>query len=250
MEMHTVRTSSDPPWIFVSHASADLIRVREVRNYLEGLGAAPLLFHLRALAQPEEFWPLIKREIMARNFFLFCESEAATQSIWVQRERAVVKPLAASGTVKVGTISVQGMELDLEKLRQFVSRTRCYVSYSRIDSAKAELVGQALRNAGFQTFVDNEDLKTGVDWAKQLETEIGHAAQFGFVVAIITAFSITSGWVLKELIMSRELGARLIGVCFDSSQLPPEFTALKTIDATNDIDKAMKQLIKSLYAWN
>src|SRR5262245_21003171 len=47
----------DRAWIFVSHASADLANVRKVRNYLEEKGAAPLLFHLRALTNPTEFWP-------------------------------------------------------------------------------------------------------------------------------------------------------------------------------------------------
>lgn len=54
-------------WIFISHSSVDLPMVRQVRNYLEGRGAAPLLFHLLSLKHSEEFWPLIEREISARN---------------------------------------------------------------------------------------------------------------------------------------------------------------------------------------
>jgi len=49
----------EPAWIFVSHASKDLANVRKVRNYLEDKGAAPLLFHLKAMRTPEQFWPLI-----------------------------------------------------------------------------------------------------------------------------------------------------------------------------------------------
>ncbi len=63
-------------WIFVPHASDDLQRY-ESRNYLESKGASPLLFHLKALSQPEEFWPIIEREIAARNFFLYCQSAIA-----------------------------------------------------------------------------------------------------------------------------------------------------------------------------
>src|SRR5262245_8191750 len=74
-------------WIFVSHASDDLERAREVRNYLESKGASPLLFHLKALANPEEFWPIIEREIAARNFFLYCQSAIADKRDWVCRER-------------------------------------------------------------------------------------------------------------------------------------------------------------------
>lgn len=238
---------SDPPWIFVSHASADLGMVRQVRNYLEDLGAAPLLFHLRALSQPDEFWPLIEREIRARNFFLFCESEAAAQSDWVQRERAVVAPLAASGRVKVGSVNVDGAELDRDFLRQFVSRTRCFVSYSRWDEAEARRVVQAMKNAGFQTYIDMD--AGGFDWVRQIENEIGHAAQFGFVVAIITKRWSESQWALEELKLSLALGARIIGVCFDNDPLPTDLPALRIIDATNDIDQAMQELTKALYAW-
>jgi hypothetical protein len=39
----------DTPWVFVSHASADLAKVRQVRNFMEEHGAAPILFHLKAL---------------------------------------------------------------------------------------------------------------------------------------------------------------------------------------------------------
>ncbi len=46
-------------------------------DYLESKNAAPLLFHLIALTNPEEFLPLIEREIQARSFFLYCESRAA-----------------------------------------------------------------------------------------------------------------------------------------------------------------------------
>jgi hypothetical protein len=57
------------PRIFVSHSSKDLVRVRQVRNYLEESDASPISFHLLALQAPEEFWPIIDREIEARNFF-------------------------------------------------------------------------------------------------------------------------------------------------------------------------------------
>lgn len=72
--------SSSHQWIFVSHASEDLPRVREVRNYLEANGASPLLFHLLALDDPAEFWPLIEREITVRNFFLHCETNVSSRS--------------------------------------------------------------------------------------------------------------------------------------------------------------------------
>lgn len=248
MVNHPNRALSDPPWIFVSHASADIGMVRQVRNYLEDLGAAPLLFHLRALSQPDEFWPLIEREIRARNFFLYCESEAAKHSEWVQRERDVVAQVGCSGKIAVGTINVEGSNLDFAMLKQFVLRTRCYLSYSRPDQPNAMRVAQILGQAGFQTFLDMADLSAGTDWTHQISNEIRHAAQFGFVVAIITKRWSESQWALEELKLSLALGARIIGVRFDNAPLPAELAAIRTIDGTRDIDQAMQELIKTLYA--
>jgi hypothetical protein len=59
--------NDNSPWVFVSHSSADLRKVRQVRNFMEDRDAAPILFHLRALTDPERFWPLIELEISART---------------------------------------------------------------------------------------------------------------------------------------------------------------------------------------
>jgi hypothetical protein len=91
-------------WIFVSHASDDLVQVRKVRNYLEEKGASQLLFHLLALKEPEEFWPIIAKEIEGRNFFLFCESEIARTREWVRREREAVDAVAKIKPVRIAAI--------------------------------------------------------------------------------------------------------------------------------------------------
>jgi hypothetical protein len=80
-------------WLFVSHAHQDLRAVRRVRDELERRHANPLLFFLMCLQQDEEIDSLIKREISARYFFILCDSDAARESKWVQKERAFVKSL-------------------------------------------------------------------------------------------------------------------------------------------------------------
>ena len=84
---------SDEGWVFVSHSNRDFDRVRRVRNALEDAGHYPLLFFLRCLTDDQELDDLIKREICERNFFLYCKSEAARTSPWVQRELAFIKSL-------------------------------------------------------------------------------------------------------------------------------------------------------------
>jgi hypothetical protein len=116
-----------PAWVFVSHASADLVKVRKIRNFMEDRGGSPILFYLRALIRPEQFWPLIEQEIAARNFFLFCDSEAARASEWVGRERRAVAAIAREHPIRVGRISLDSPEIDFQEIESFLVHTRVYV---------------------------------------------------------------------------------------------------------------------------
>jgi TIR domain len=78
-------------FIFVSHSNDDLPHVRVVRNYLEREGAHPLLFFLQSKTDDAELAPLIADEITARQFFLYCRSEAAEKSDWVKSERETAR---------------------------------------------------------------------------------------------------------------------------------------------------------------
>lgn len=72
--------------IFLSHSHLDIEKVRQLRNILEALGFEPLLFFLRCMDEQEELEEIVKREIDARDVFLYCKSKHATESKWVQKE--------------------------------------------------------------------------------------------------------------------------------------------------------------------
>ena len=83
-------------WIFLSHSSRDIGVVRNIRNAFERCGHNPLAFHLKCLKTDteenrRELDDLIKREIDARDWFVFCESESANCSEYVKMEREYVK---------------------------------------------------------------------------------------------------------------------------------------------------------------
>ena len=77
-------------YIFVSHSSLDWERVRIVRNFLEEKSFYPLLFHLKCIESTGEDLILLKellhREIMSRTRFLYCDSDNARNSDYVQWE--------------------------------------------------------------------------------------------------------------------------------------------------------------------
>jgi hypothetical protein len=215
-------------WIFVSHASDDLVQVRAVRNYLEEKGAAPLLFHLLALKEPEQFWPIIEKEIEARNFFLYCESEIARTREWVQRERAAVDAVAKIRPVRIGAIRVDGPELDLAGLDAFLAKVRVFPSFSRRDKEPVRTYLDALEDAGFQVF-DDLSLAAGADWQNEIRKELELAARDGWIVVFLSHSSVNSPWVQSELSMAQTLGAKLIVVAMEPKVIPHGLSATQIL---------------------
>ena len=74
-------------YIFLSHSHDDIEKVRKIRNALEKDGFEPLCFYLKCLEDDDEIADLIKREIDAREWFVFVDSENARKSRWVTLER-------------------------------------------------------------------------------------------------------------------------------------------------------------------
>jgi hypothetical protein len=233
-------------WIFVSHASSDLKNVREVRNYLESKDAAPLLFHLKALTDPDEFWHLIEREIQERNFFLFCESSAAEESVWVQKERAAVEASRKDGPKRIGRIRVDSIEIDQKTLDEFLSKTRVFASFSHRDRTAVTPFLKSLESAGFSVFDALTEIKVGDNWLEKIKSELDLAAANGWVVAFLSWSSIQSQFVQKEIEHAMQLGAKFVPVLLENVVLPPNLMAIQAFDAFSNPVTAPEELAKLL----
>lgn len=235
-------TDNHHAWIFVSHASDDLPRVREVRNYLESKGASPLLFHLRALVEPDEFWPLIEREIAARNFFLYCESAVAEERGWVRRERATVEAVARKRPVRIDKVRVDATELDLAKLDAFLAKTRVFPSFSHRDRAVVLPFLYAMERAGFQVFNDL-DIPVAPPWQDVIQRELEAAARDGWVVAFLSQFSMQRPNINFEIGAGLALGAKFIPVAIEKISPPANVAHIQYFDATRDPATAPDRLV-------
>lgn len=93
-------------WIFISHSHKDINKARIVRNYLENISSSyePLLFYLKCLNDDCEIEDLIKREIDARNVYIYLDSPNSKKSKWVQSERDYIE--SKHGKLKLLTISI------------------------------------------------------------------------------------------------------------------------------------------------
>ena len=96
-------------YVFLSHSHADIDKVRKIRNALENEGFEPLCFYLKCLSEDNEIEELIKREIDAREWFVFVNSENSRNSKWVTLEREYINKTNAK---KILTVDIDDEEDD------------------------------------------------------------------------------------------------------------------------------------------
>jgi len=161
--------------------------MREVRNCLEEYGAAPLLFHLISLTKPEEFWPLIEREIAARNFFLLCDSKNARGSEWVSRKREAIRKYSATKPIRVGRTDLDTPEIDRAGLQKFVKNTKVFFIGDH-----ALPISAVLTSFGFQMIGGVKFSSTGLE-------RLGDGSQMSVDMLDTFRYSVTKGWVLVAL---------------------------------------------------
>ena len=126
------------------------------------------------------------------------------------------------------------------------NRASVFVSYSQKDKVIVDKIVQHLKNNGIEVIIDREVIKAGQSIQQFIEQSIKKSQ---FVLSIVSANSLTSGWASKESIaasyaewLSEQyfLPARL-----DDDFFKPDFqiTALEYI---NGETKALKDSIKKL----
>ena len=213
-----LQRKTDIPWIFVSHASPDLPVVRKVRNYLESIGGAPLLFHLVSLKRAEEFWPVIEAEIRERKFFLYCDSAAARESSWVRQERAVIDDMQNNEVpVRVENVDVSTEDFDKETLDNFIPNTRVFFVWSKEDKERVRPFYMALR-PHFEIWWDDLVTVGGLHRQKVMSGLGADALKRGWVVAFISSNSLRSHTFQHEIMEALNQKSDIVPVFLESPQ--------------------------------
>jgi hypothetical protein len=86
---------------------------------------------------------------------------------------------------------------------------KVFVSYSRKDSAFAQMLVEALAERGFDAFLDKTDIAPGEPWKERLAGLIAGADTVVFSVSPDSVASPVCGWELEE---SARRGKRIIPV--------------------------------------
>jgi len=202
-------------WIFLSHASKDISKVRMIRNEFEKMGQNPLAFHLKCMDNQyveteEELWKLIYREIDAREWFVYCKSPAAEGNDNVLRERNYIEK---SGKNKIWEIDItEEWEKILEKIYKICTDLEVFISYSHHDQTVADVLRKLLVKKDYSVWMPVHNVKNGNSWNMQMSNAITRCGKKGFYVLLISKESVRSRFIEDELEYASRQGAWIVPI--------------------------------------
>src|SRR5574344_1740445 len=175
-------------WIFLSHSSEDIDKVRLIRNEFEVYAQNPIAFYLRCLNDQDShdaamLLELLKREINVRNWFVNCNSPAADRSPYVQLERNYVKTLP--GKVIWDIDVTAPVDFIKTNVKQICQDLQVYLLYAHRDVEIEKNLKEALLQRDFNVWSDL-DFTAGSDWSKALANSLLSIAKLGFVLLLLT----------------------------------------------------------------
>lgn len=226
--------------VFISHSHQDLPKVRLIRNSLEEKGFDPLCFYMQCLTDEDEIEGLLKREIDARDWFAFIESQNSLQSAWVKKEREYI----LSGRDKK-VLYYKLHESSPEDIAdQIMDHMTVYVCYSERDKEYGRFIAESLSSMDFRVYDRCDDEANGDDWfspryLKQTEDAIRDAAEHGCFLFLMTNYSRQAQLMRKELeyamMYNASIAVAFLGVSI--WDLPSDFAYLVSHTSCADIDE-------------
>ena len=209
-------------YIFLSHSHDDIEKVREIRNALEKNGFEPLCFYLKCLEDETEISSLIKREIDAREWFVFADSENARKSRWVTMEREYI---TRTDRKKIITVNVNDTSAVSAVLQKITHNLRIFLSYSQKDYPVAKRLREKLQKKDYLVYWD-DDMLVGMNWVETIANQIYQASNEGCVIVLLSEASIQSSSVMREIFFACERGGNIIVVVLGNVTISPSIKML------------------------
>ena len=205
-------------YIFISHSHKDIEKVRLVRNYLENRGSEPILFFLKSVTDDNEVADLIKREIDARLWFLYCRSDNAERSNWVRTELEYIRQTGKQNCMEIDLDKLQGepqgevaekLNLCIGNLKTLSKVFVCYM-YKGIDAEVAEKLIRAYKKFGIKALIVE-------NFAESVENILDSAApEEGLTVCLISRDYLNSDYGLAEMeAMAMRCGKKLFALIYN-----------------------------------
>ena len=149
--------------VFLSHSHKDIDKIRKIRDVLEVLDCEPLMFYLKCLDDNNEtLEDFIKKEIEARNIFIYCQSENSKNSKWVQKEIDYIKSLDEKRLYSIDIDNLAfGLYTLLQDLLRLIKKNKIFI-YSSKKTEEVEIIEERLSKKGYNVCVFIEDM-TDID---------------------------------------------------------------------------------------
>ena len=123
-------------------------------------------------------------------------------------------------------------------------KSKIFISYSFNDNEIAELIRKRLREERFLLNIDEKNILVGENIKKTINKELEASS---IVIILISKESSKSKFVEYEIRNSLELGKKILPVLIDKeATIPDTLKDIKYADLSNDKNKGIDQLVKSL----
>lgn len=250
----------EPIYIFVSHSHKDLEKVRVIRNYLELLNGEPILFFLKSLNDVDQITKLIKDEIDARIWFIYCKSKNAEQSEWVKSELEYVKLTHKENQLIIDldvdvtdnlTLTSEG-KYKIDRMFNVVNKLHdLFICCSMSDKNEYRLICESALNIGINVFMYENMLASDL-WAASIKDNISSSK---IILFLFSNKSIMSKAFLAEVNASKKLNKEIFVVLDKEVESNPTFILLlgdrcffrfDRNDPKTSIAKLMQKLYKHL----
>ncbi len=120
---------------------------------------------------------------------------------------------------------------------------KVFVSHSNQNNDETLLIVEGLKRAGFDVWVDYENIRGGADWLCEIQAGIERCDA---VVTVLSKASLGSVWVERECLYAFQLKKPLFTTLMDDVRLPLHLVNIQYCDFREDFAVGSKQLAQSL----
>lgn len=209
-------------YVFISHSHNDIDKVRKIRNFLEEEGFEPLCFYLKCLNDDSEIEELIKREIDAREWFVFVDSENSRKSKWVQLEREYIRK---TDKKKIITLEIDNPDSCNKTVDKILHNLRVCVVSSGRDYQVSARFQSALEKKDYLVF-GSRNFNGEQNFWQQTKRAVVKAAKEGLVIALLSEASMKSAYISWEILTALKKGGNVIPVLLGDAELSEEYAPL------------------------
>ena len=222
-EINKIFGKGEGGYVFISHSHQDIEKVRKIRNAMEEQGFEPLCFYLRCLTDDDEVEGLIKREIDAREWFVYIDSENARRSKWVKKERDYIQSI---GDKKILIIDLDKNYDATDISNRLLNSMRVFLSYAKRDEKIVSKIRKKLIDRDLKVF-SSKEIFCGTE-IEMVRDELEMAAQYGCVLIFLTKETLNSEWIMSETVSAITKNALIIPVLVDCNDedLPLQYEYL------------------------